>query len=117
MLLTYRKTYKQLHQEREAVLDEVEAYKQGTVYQKRMGLWKNSDYLSELLYIRNQIETEMIPHYIVEMMKLYKRLLIRLPIEIIVHITSFGTIEDQKAIQMVKEGREATLEVVYSFYS
>jgi hypothetical protein len=112
MSLTSRKTYTQLYEEREAVFDEADAYKQRTVYQKRMGLWKNSDYLSELLYIRMRIETEMIPHYIVETMKLHKRLLILLPMEIVIHIASFGTIEDQTAIQMVVEGKESTIDVV-----
>lgn len=112
MSLTSRKTYKQLHEEREAVLDEAEAYKQGTVYQKRMTLWENSDYLSELLYIRMRIEKEMILHQIVETMKLHKRLLIRLPMELVIHIASFGTAEDQVAAQMVEEGKEATLDVV-----
>ena len=112
MPLTSRKTYKQLWEEREAVIDEENAYKQGHVYQKRMGLWTDSDYLSELLYIQQRIESEMVPHYIVEIMKLHKRLLFRLPIELVKHISSFGTSEHQIAAQMVEEGKEATLDAV-----
>lgn len=112
MSMTSRKTYKQLCEEREAVLHEAEKYKQGLVYQERIGLWTKSDYLSELLYIRQKIESEIVPHYIVEIMKLHKRLLTRLPMELITLIASFGTSEHQIAAQMVKEGNEATLDVV-----
>lgn len=52
--------YNKLLEEREAILEEIERYKKGYVFQKRMGLWNNSDYLSELLYIKQKIESEIL---------------------------------------------------------
>lgn len=77
-----RKTYKRLCQEREALLDEAESWKQGNLLysrKQRMGLWKGSRYLDELLYIRQRVEKDMIPQEIVYRMKLYIHLMNKIP--------------------------------------
>lgn len=98
------KSYEKLCLERDGVLDAIEDYKKGDLTDKPMGLWNNSDYLSELSYIRRRIESEMVPYYIVETMKLYKRLSNRVPDDIIFQISTFCTSEYQVAFNFYKQG-------------
>lgn len=59
--------YIKLSDEREAVIDEINNWKQGCSYfygNQKMGLWNNSTYLDELLYILIKIEKEIITYQI-----------------------------------------------------
>ena len=109
------KSYKCLCDERESILDEVDNWKQGrSSYScnQRMGLWNGSTYLEELLYIRQRIEKEMIPHEIVDRMKFYKKLENKIPEDAILHIASFGDVVDKSAADFIISGVEATIEAV-----
>lgn len=103
MSSTKIKTYKQLSLELDGVLDAIEDYKKGNITHKSISLWNNSDYLSELSYIRRSIESEMSPYYIVETMKLYKRLSKYIPNDIISKISTFCTSEYQVALSFYKQ--------------
>ena len=114
-----RNTYKRLCDEREAILDEVEVSKQGRSpyhMNQRMGLWNGSTYLDELMYIRMSIEKEMIPHEIIFRMGFYQKLNIKIPMEIILHIASFGDLIDKSAFHFLEKGTETTLDDVASSY-
>ena len=52
------KTYETLLNELDGILDEVEEYKK-TFSSNKIGLWKNSTYIDELLYIYQCIQKEM----------------------------------------------------------
>lgn len=106
MSYTKIKSYEKLCLERDGVLDAIEDYKKGDLTDKPMGLWNNSDYLSELSYIRRRIESEMVPYYILETMKLYKRLSTYIPDDIISQISTFCTSEYQVAFSFYKQGIE-----------
>jgi len=100
------KSYEKLCLERDGIIDSIEDYKKGDLTDKPIGLWSNSDYLSELSYIRRRIESEMVPYYIVETMKLYKTLSNHIPDDIISKISSFCTSEYQVAFNFYKQGIE-----------
>jgi hypothetical protein len=74
-----KKTYNLLLKEHKAVIYESELWKQNlSSYsgKQKMGLWNNSNYLDELLYIRQSIEKDMIPHLIKIRMKFCKTYII-----------------------------------------
>lgn len=100
------KSYEKLCLERDGILDAIKDYKKSDLTDKPIGLWNNSDYLSELSYIRRRIESEMVPYYIVEIMKLYKRLLKHIPYDLINLISTFCTSEYQVAFNFYKQGIE-----------
>lgn len=92
-----RKSYKYLCNEREAILDEIDSWKRGcSTYsgKQRLGLWNNSTYLDELLYIKQAIEKEIIYCEIMERKKVYKKLYNQLPKDSILHIASFVDTND-----------------------
>jgi hypothetical protein len=103
-------SYKKLCLERDGILDAIEEYKKGDLTEKPMGLWINYVYLSELSYIRRRIESEMAPYYIVETMKLYKRLSKHIPDDIIYQISFFLTSEYQVAYNLYKQGIQPRIE-------
>lgn len=114
MLNKERKTYKRLCDELLAVQDEILECKQGNTYdcKQRVGLWKDSTYLDELLYICTNIEKDIIPHEIVLRMKFYKELNNKLPMDTITHIASFGDLIDISASNFLEEGIEARIDAV-----
>jgi hypothetical protein len=103
-------SYEKLCLERDGILDAIEDYKKGNLTDKPMGLWNNSDYLSELSYIRRRIESDIVPYYIVETIKLYNRLSTYLPDDIIYQISNFCTSEYQVAFNFYKQGITPTIE-------
>lgn len=105
-----RKSYKRLQKEHEGILEETLYYKQGLLENRRMGLWNNSTYLDELYYIRLQVEKDMIPHQIVHQMKIYQQF--NIPIELILHISSFGGMVEQSAACFLEQDIDATIEAV-----
>jgi hypothetical protein len=112
-----RKTYKYLCEEYNAVIDEVDSWKQSLSInsdRQKMGLWNNSTYLDELLYIRQSIEKEMIPHQIVLRMKFYKGLEYakNIPTDITKYIASFGDLIDNSALYFIKKGVDSTIDAV-----
>lgn len=109
------KSYKKLKDELASIIEETERYKQSNDFGtcKKMGLWNNSTYLDELLYIKTTIEHEIIPYEIVSTMKFHQWLLKSLPIELVKHIASFGTMEDTIAATYVELGVNATVEDLY----
>ncbi len=116
---TIRKTYKTLCSEHEAIIDEVEDWKQGRKSDHEiriMKLWSGSNYLDELFYIRMRIVKEMIPHEIVFRMKLYKSLNNNIHIDIINNIVSFLGLIDKIALHLINKGIDSTLDNVDSFY-
>jgi hypothetical protein len=115
---TERKTYKSLCDEHESILEEIEAWRISGFTGNRMGLWSSSTYLDELLYIRKNIEKDMIPHQIVMRMKFYKRLMYKtgLPTDIVLYIASFGDFIDVSAMNFLRKGVKAALENVVPIY-
>lgn len=105
-----RKTYKQLCDERDAILDEQEKYKKGYTY-GRIGLGLGS-YYDELYYILKCVEHEMIPYEIVYRMKLYQKFNNKIPLEIIMHIASYGDCIDDIASKFVEEGKPAIIDEI-----
>ena len=102
-MINNQKSYKTLCFERDSILDEIKNYKeQGIQSFSTLGLWNDSDYLSELTYILTRINLEITPYYILETIKLYKRLSPLLPDDIISQISSFLTSEYKIAFNMYK---------------
>ena len=108
--MSSRKSYQSLIEEREAILDEVENWKHNKSNCQNIGLWNNSTYLDELLYIKQIIEKEMIQHEIVFRMKFFVKLGDKLPKELIYHITSFGDIVDKSAAYFIENNIPFTTE-------
>jgi hypothetical protein len=119
MFSTKRKTYKRLCDERESILDEIEAWKiSGFTGTLITGLWCSSTYLDELLYIRVSIEKEMIPHQIIMRMKFYQKLETKtgLPDDIILCIALFGDLIDMSAMRFLSKGIKATVDAIDPTY-
>jgi hypothetical protein len=114
-----RKTYKRLCEELEAVIDEIELHKRGeSSYseKQRIGLWNDSVYLSELFYIKQCIEKDIIPHLIVSQTQFYKALEKQknIPEDIVLHIASFGDIIDTSAEYYLSKGINPTIDELIS---
>lgn len=108
-----QKTYTRLCNEKEAILDEIERWKEGTIFKnQRMGLWNNSTYFDELWYIHREIEKELTALKIVMRMKVYKHLSKNLPNDVILHITSFGEDVDEAAEYFISTGTNPTIDDV-----
>jgi hypothetical protein len=114
-LQLYKKKYKDLYDEREAILDEIYDWKHGRYFYAgvhRLGLWNNSIYLDELLYIRKRIEKDIIPYEIMFRTEFYKKLMEKIPDDIILHIASFGDIIDKSAANLIISGEDITLDII-----
>lgn len=92
----HRKTYKQLCKEREDI-----------IY-----LQKTGSHHGSLKYILMCIEKEMIPYEIVYRMKLYQRFSNKIPIELIIHIASYGDCIDDISSKFLEEGKLANIDVI-----
>ena len=100
-------TYTLLQYERENIAEKYRQYDS----LRRMGLYY-PPYMNEIKYTQIGIEKKMIPHEIVNRMKLYYHLNNKIPVELIIHIASFGYIADTVAAKFFEEGKPATLEAV-----
>lgn len=109
MSVKERKSYKNLCEQREAILDEAELWKKGlSSYsgKQRLGLWTTSTYLDELMYIRQSIEKDIMPYLIHFQTRFYKYLekYKNIPTDIILNIASFGDLIDQDAVYFISKG-------------
>jgi hypothetical protein len=107
-----RKSYINLCKERDAVMDEINNWKENITVCKRIGLWNDSTYLDELLYIKSCIEKEMIPYEVVFRMKFYENMYKTIPEDIVLHIASFGDLIDQSAHFFLSKGVKSDINCV-----
>lgn len=93
-----RKTYSELKEEKQSILDEKENYKNGSSMRK-IGFFLNPHYtyFDELGYMLRQIEKEMIPYEILYRLKLYQELYKKIPYQLVVYISKFGDFVDKIA--------------------
>jgi hypothetical protein len=97
-----RQTHSQLLVKQQSLIKEAE-------YLKSCGM---DESLENLLYMQQRIERMIIPHEIVNKMKLYYNLNNKIPIELIIHIASFGDITDIIAVKYVDDNIQPTIEEV-----
>jgi hypothetical protein len=104
-MFTKKKSYKILCQEREVILDERENYIRGIGINRKMGLFLNEkySYFDELSYIIYLIDKEMKPYEILYKIQLYKKLKERIPIELLLYISSFGSNIDKIAVKYLEK--------------
>ena len=104
-MFTKKKSYKILCQERESILDEREKYIRGVGIDRKMGLFLNEkySYFDELSYIISLIEKDMRPYEILYKIQLYKKLKERIPIELLLYISSFGSNIDKIAVKYIEK--------------
>ena len=99
-----KKTYKILCEERESVLDEREKYIRGMCTNRKMGLFisEKYSYFDELSYIINLIDYDIIHYKILYKIQLYKKLIEKIPIELLYNISVFGDKIDKIAFKYVE---------------
>lgn len=91
------KTYKELCDEREYIIEQREIYKRG---HGRISIGPDS-YYDQLFQILKIVEREMIPYEIRYRFHLYQKLNEKLPVEIILIIASYGDVVDDVASKKI----------------
>ena len=93
------KSYKQLLSEREEILDELQLQIKIKIKCKSWNM-----YIDELERVLVNIEMRLTKYQIDERVKVYRKLLEKIPIELVSHVASFGhNIVDRCAIHNLEE--------------